>query len=499
MFLLVFLLFAASSAQSKQLVHVQTVFRHGARAPLYEFSSDVARQHYFRGFGQLSDLGLANGKHLGELFFHKYVATGFLDYRMRPDQVWFRSSPKERCLMTATEVARGMFPRNISVPILTYPTTEDDELLYPRVCDDQMAISEKTFGTKSWPEIFTKICRDTVNATLLGNYTRDYLEALKVEKYEGLRVPDWVRSSPGAEEIEQCFYEFMHNLCGVGRWKNVEVIKTKTGLLVNHLLSNASRAWRCHTNTSKEGDHCAHFQKFHAYSTHDSVVLPLAESLGILSALNNRLPEYTSGIIIELWDQNGSPYVKVYYRMSPRSHEVLDVSSQVRKCETDECPLAVFISCCDEYRLEKLSNVCSNAVKDGPKYGLLFWIFVALTLLLLIVVITLAALFKKERAKNSYRVLAKLIPGSDFIKTSTGKESVNATLEVAYVMCQAIKRWHELTGEKVGFKPAGGIKTTEEALEYVALIKEILGDEWLNPELFRIGASSLLDDCLKHL
>ncbi|CAJ0932233.1 unnamed protein product, partial [Mesorhabditis belari] len=154
-----------------------------------------------------------------------------------------------------------------------------------------------------------------------------------------------------------------------------------------------------------EGDHCAHFQKFHAYSTHDSVVLPLAESLGILSALNNRLPEYTSRIIIELWDRNGAPYVKAYYRMSSRSHDVLDVSSQVRKCETDECPLAVFISCCDEYRLEKLSNVCSNAAKVRTKiWSPLLDVCRFDTVAALIVVIILAALFKKERAKNSYRV-----------------------------------------------------------------------------------------------
>ncbi|VDL86648.1 unnamed protein product [Nippostrongylus brasiliensis] len=89
--------------------------------------------------------------------------------------------------------------------------------------------------------------------------------------------------------------------------------------------------------------------------------------------------------------------------------------------------------------------------------------------------------------------------GSDFIKTSTGKETVNATLEVAFVMCSAIKKFHEKTGRKVGFKPAGGIKTPQEALAFIALIRDVLGDEWLNPNLFRIGASSLLDNCLKAL
>ncbi|CAD6199807.1 unnamed protein product [Caenorhabditis auriculariae] len=113
---------------------------------------------------------------------------------------------------------------------------------------------------------------------------------------------------------------------------------------------------------------------------------------------------------------------------------------------------------------------------------------------------TILATGELKTLSNVYKASwASILAGSDFIKTSTGKESVNATLEVAYVMCSAIKRWYEQTGKKVGFKPAGGIKTPEEALAYVALIREVLGEEWLNPQLFRIGASSLLDNCLKAL
>ncbi|KAK0395017.1 hypothetical protein QR680_001066 [Steinernema hermaphroditum] len=89
--------------------------------------------------------------------------------------------------------------------------------------------------------------------------------------------------------------------------------------------------------------------------------------------------------------------------------------------------------------------------------------------------------------------VAAILANSDFIKTSTGKESVNATLEVAYIMCLVIKQHFEKTGKRVGFKPAGGIRTVEEALGFRALIEIVLGNEWLTPELFRIGASSLLD------
>lgn len=102
--------------------------------------------------------------------------------------------------------------------------------------------------------------------------------------------------------------------------------------------------------------------------------------------------------------------------------------------------------------------------------------------------------------ENIYRAsMCAMLANADFIKTSTGKESVNATLESAAIMCQAIKDYSTQTGRIVGFKPAGGIRTVEEALGYVALIDRILGSEWLTPKLFRIGASSLLDDVLKAL
>ena len=92
-----------------------------------------------------------------------------------------------------------------------------------------------------------------------------------------------------------------------------------------------------------------------------------------------------------------------------------------------------------------------------------------------------------------------MMAGSDFIKTSTGKEPVNATLPVSLVMVRAIREYEQLTGFKVGYKPAGGIKTAKQSLDYLAMIKEELGDAWLNPHLFRFGASSLLGDIERQL
>jgi deoxyribose-phosphate aldolase len=95
--------------------------------------------------------------------------------------------------------------------------------------------------------------------------------------------------------------------------------------------------------------------------------------------------------------------------------------------------------------------------------------------------------------------LVCMMAGADFIKTSTGKEGVNATLLVTLVMLRMIREYQERTGFKVGYKPAGGISTAKDVLNYQFLMKEELGREWLEPDLFRIGASSLLADIERQL
>ncbi|XP_068962243.1 deoxyribose-phosphate aldolase isoform X2 [Petaurus breviceps papuanus] len=100
---------------------------------------------------------------------------------------------------------------------------------------------------------------------------------------------------------------------------------------------------------------------------------------------------------------------------------------------------------------------------------------------------------------NRSLVLTGQWEGSDFIKTSTGKETVNATFPVAIVMVRAIRDFFWKTGNKIGFKPAGGIRTAKDSIAWLSLIKEELGDEWLKPELFRIGASTLLSDIERQI
>ncbi len=122
---------------------------------------------------------------------------------------------------------------------------------------------------------------------------------------------------------------------------------------------------------------------------------------------------------------------------------------------------------CDE--IEELKDVC------GEKH--------------LKVILETGALATAENIKKAS--ILSMYSGADFIKTSTGKEKPAATPEAAYVMCQAIKEYFLETGRKVGFKPAGGINTVEDALTYYTIVKEVLGKEWLNNELFRLGTSRL--------
>jgi deoxyribose-phosphate aldolase len=92
-----------------------------------------------------------------------------------------------------------------------------------------------------------------------------------------------------------------------------------------------------------------------------------------------------------------------------------------------------------------------------------------------------------------------MMAGADFIKTSTGKETVNAVLPVGVVMTRAIREYAEETGMAVGFKPAGGIRTAKQSLEWLTLMKEELGNSWLDSHLFRLGASGMLADIERQL
>ncbi|MBL8894621.1 MAG: deoxyribose-phosphate aldolase [Rhizobiales bacterium] len=102
--------------------------------------------------------------------------------------------------------------------------------------------------------------------------------------------------------------------------------------------------------------------------------------------------------------------------------------------------------------------------------------------------------------RNVYRAsMVAMMAGVDFIKTSTGKEDVNATLPVSLVMLRAIRDYLDLSGTKIGFKPAGGLRTAKDAISWQILMKEELGIDWLRPDLFRIGASALLGDINRQI
>lgn len=113
------------------------------------------------------------------------------------------------------------------------------------------------------------------------------------------------------------------------------------------------------------------------------------------------------------------------------------------------------------------------------------------------VILETGALQTFENIKKA--AILSMYSGADFIKTSTGKMQPGATPEAAYVMCQSIKEYHEKTGIKIGFKAAGGINSIADAITYYTIVKETLGEEWLNNKLFRIGSSRLADLLLNEI
>lgn len=113
------------------------------------------------------------------------------------------------------------------------------------------------------------------------------------------------------------------------------------------------------------------------------------------------------------------------------------------------------------------------------------------------VILETGVLMTAENIKKA--ALICMYSGADFIKTSTGKEAISATPDAALVMCEAICEYYKETGRKVGFKAAGGINTVKKALAYYTIVKEVLGNEWLNNEWFRIGASSLANPLLTEI
>ena len=130
---------------------------------------------------------------------------------------------------------------------------------------------------------------------------------------------------------------------------------------------------------------------------------------------------------------------------------------------------------CDE--IQELKSVC------GEKH--------------LKVILETGALKSSENIKKAS--ILSIYSGADFIKTSTGKEAISATPEAALIMCEAIREYYKETGRKVGFKAAGGIDSVAKALAYYTIVKEVLGKEWLNNDLFRIGASKLANQLLSDI
>ncbi|PIO74019.1 histidine acid phosphatase, partial [Teladorsagia circumcincta] len=289
------------------------VFRHGDRAPMAGSTSRESESYYFRGKEQLTDKGLQQAYQLGLSLRRRYVDNGFLDARFLPSQVVFRSSPVERCLMTASAAASAMFNltedgRPIAVPIFTVPK-KDDYVCVPRLeCPFVVKEMAETLGLSSpSPTMYDLLIELFKQESKRLNYTRvvgnrlHLFEPLFLEHDAGLAVPQWFddEARKEADHLLDLTIEF---LSGTATFHNPSWIITRSGKLLSTIARNHKKA----VEQSLGG------VKFFAFSTHDATISALLDSLGILKealAPQGR-PDFTAAIAFEVWRNDSGHYVK---------------------------------------------------------------------------------------------------------------------------------------------------------------------------------------------
>ncbi|CAO4385060.1 unnamed protein product [Caenorhabditis nigoni] len=417
-YVFLFVIFALSQAQ---LISVHVIFRHGARAPVLNVTSEEAKSYFYRGLGQLTDQGVEQARLIGKLLKDRYVNT-FVDARMLPTQLLFRSSPVERCLMTIQTVGNTMF-LNSTPPVQTVPKP-DDFLLVPKLdCDFQidewtnffnLTEDDKKQAKKNpWFISEKALRRATAASQTLQLRSDENLPALILEKEAGLAVPSWFNEE-AYKESRTVFYKALAVMASVGEYKSSKGIRVKTGLLLDKILNDIQEKVRCHQKNQKGHISCDR-HKLQVFSTHDLLILPFLEALGIREeTLGKDLPpEFLSTIIIETMLLDGIPFVKVFYRHDPHDVTLRDMTRFVRNCPPKQplCPVDLFTSCCGEFITADPRKECyeeeTNQKLHDWTMTTLSWILFGISVFLLVVLIIMSYL--AVRYKNRSVVTIKKV------------------------------------------------------------------------------------------
>ncbi|KAK6734864.1 hypothetical protein RB195_018195 [Necator americanus] len=349
-----------SGVTCEDLILVQTVFRHGDRAPIGGSTSPESRAYYFRGKEHLTNKGLDQARELGLSLKRRYADIGLLDARYIPSEVMFRSSPSERCLMTASAVASAIFNETETgqptfVPVFTAPRDKEFVCLprihCPLVLREMMQKLRVEGATWNLGDLLAELFEQEskrMNYTHVVGDRLKIFEPLFLEYESGLAVPQWFNDDARkeADHLLDLTVEFMS---GVGQFHSRKWIHTRSGKLLATILKNMQKT----TKQEPTG------KKFLAYSTHDVTISALLESMGILKdalaphalAPQGR-PAFTATVVFELWRNDTQNYVKVFYRRGPGTDEYNELTHSVNGCKnTQYCLLELFSK-----SVEKFSN-----------------------------------------------------------------------------------------------------------------------------------------------
>ncbi|CAB3400189.1 unnamed protein product [Caenorhabditis bovis] len=372
--------------------------------------------------------GIRQAKLLGKILRSRYVETGFLDERMLPDEVLFRSSSAERCLMTIENVGMEMYP-TAAPPIITMPR-DDDYLLVPKyTCPHILEDYRKIFNLtdeeferskyQPWEISDIAMKRAQKKTTILKDKVGYNIPALILEEEQGLSVPVWFNRT-AQKEAHYVFYhvEVFDNHCtllliiikaiaslsGSAPYFNPSWLRPKSGYLLYTIFKSLQEGAKCIRSAKSN---CAESQKkFSAYSSHDTLIVSLLESLGIRVAAigNDTSPDFCSTVIFELWNINGEPMIKVFYRSQPNETEIVNLTPFVRNCanSSELCPAEIFVSCCDEFITADPQKECWGS-QNGSQINLLSGIMIGVSAVLLIIISILIVLLvlKKRSAKDT--------------------------------------------------------------------------------------------------
>ncbi|EFO85884.1 hypothetical protein CRE_01575 [Caenorhabditis remanei] len=344
---------STEDSQTKKLIFVQVLFRHGARAP---GRLPKKYQKYFpRGGGELTDRGF-NHSHLVGLFLKKrYVDSGFLNKSLVNHEMRWFSRQMSRVLSTASTIGSAMF----RTPEQKYKTVG----VVSRK-DNDFLLTGGISKCKAKKKIIKKRCPG-----LLNKHSNSEIEALKCldrkpKIFETFNVTDsdmyinmYRNNVPLPDNVLQHYKEIAAGYLEVRDFNNgvgdSELIQIRFGLIINKLLNDLTKAWESHlSNTTK--------RKFNAYSTQDWLIGGVLDAFSVLKYLQSILPKeepnYSVMIVVELWEINGKPFVKFLYKpeeITEENHQLLDLTTRIPGCQgLEDCPLEVFNKCCDSHRLD---------------------------------------------------------------------------------------------------------------------------------------------------